>query len=297
VPSVDVVVVSFNSRDRLRDCVEPLTGVDDLHVIVVDNASTDGSLETVAAEPIQVIALPRNGGFGVGCNVGWRAGTASFVLFLNPDATMQPGSVRRLAQRLEENECVGIAAPRILHSDGSLDFSQRRFPRLRSTYARAFFLHRLFPCAAWADEVIRDERVYAMAGTPEWVSGACFMIRRSLLEHLHGFDEEFFLYCEDTDLCRRVWHAGYEVRFEPEALATHAGGASAPRASLLPVLAASRIRLARKHYGGLHVALERLGLGLEAAIRLTLTKDGPMARRGHARSLLAIGSSRAAGSA
>jgi N-acetylglucosaminyl-diphospho-decaprenol L-rhamnosyltransferase len=284
--AVDIVVVSYNSRGELRGCIEPLSALDDLQVIVVDNASSDGSLETVADLPIEKIGLDRNGGFSHGCNSGWRAGRAPYVLFLNPDARIDSDSLDALVGVLEQHPDAGAAAPRITHADGTLDFSQRRFPRLRSTYARALFLHRLSPGASWADELIRDPLAYDEPQAPDWVSGACILVRRSVLEALNGFDEGFFMYCEDIDLCRRLRDAGHDLLYEPRALVSHEGGASAPRASLLPVLAASRIRYATKHRSAAAALLERGGVALEALTRLVVSRGGRPVRAGHARSLL-----------
>ena len=286
--SVDVVVVSYNSREQLRGCVEPLVGAEGVNVTIVDNASPDGSLEAVQGLPVHALQLERNGGFAHGCNVGWRAGEARFVLFLNPDARIDPQALRTLCDVLERDPAVGVVAPRILHADGTLDFSQRRFPRLQSTYAQALFLHRLLPRAAWTDEVDRRPEVYETAQAPEWVSGACFLMPRSLLEELGGLDEEFFLYCEDTDLCRRVWDAGYEVRYEPSAVVVHEGGASAPRPSLLPVLAESRLRYAAKHGSRTTAALERAGVGLGALTHALVSRGGRAARDGHLRALKTV---------
>src|SRR5688572_12982513 len=133
---VDVVVVSYNSARSLRACVEPLAGHPALNVIVADNASSDGALSTIADLPAVGLALERNGGFAHGCNAGARAGDAPYVLFLNPDAVMEPAAVLRLAAVLEDDPRVAIVAPRILDANGTLDFSLRRFPRLRSTYAQ-----------------------------------------------------------------------------------------------------------------------------------------------------------------
>ena len=284
MPLVDVVVVSYNSRRSLRACVEPLAGHRDLRVIVADNASTDGSLDAVADLPLVGLPLPRNGGFAYGCNAGARAGDAPYVLFLNPDAVIAPTAVLRLVQALEEEPATGAVGPRIVHSDGSLDYSRRRFPRLRSTYAQALFVHRLLPHADWTDELIRDEDAYAQAGPVDWLSGACLLIRRPVLERLGGLDERFFMYCEDVDLCRRVWDAGSAVRYEPEAVAVHEGGASAPRASLLPTLAESRLLYARKHRSRGSAALERGGIALGALTHLALARHKAV-RAGHRRSL------------
>lgn len=288
MPLVDVVVVSYNSRDHLRRSIAGLCDLEEVRVIVVDNASPDRSLEALDGLPVDMIQLTRNGGFASGCNVGWRAGTAPFVLLLNPDATIDSASLFTLVGVLEENPAVGGVGPRIVDPDGSLDYSQRRFPRVRSTYARALFLHRLLPRASWTDELIRNERSYEHPASPDWISGACILGRRSALETLRGLDEGFFLYCEDTDLCRRLRDVGYDVRYEPRAVCLHHGGASAPGASLLPVLAASRIRYARKHARRAAVALERAGLMLEALVRLVVSRGGRATRAGHARALLAL---------
>lgn len=288
MPLVDVVVVSYNSREHLRECVEPFIKTDDFNVIVVDNASTDGSLAAVAGLPVTTHALAENGGFARGCNLGWRSGTAPFVLFLNPDARIDDQSVRRLVRVLEEDATVGLAAPRIVGADGSLEFSQRRFPRIRSTYAQALFLHRLLPRAEWTDELVRDPDAYAHPGSPEWVSGACVLVRRALLEQLGGWDEGFFLYSEDVDLCRRMRDAGFDIRYEPEAPAVHATGGSAPRSTLLPVLATSRLRYAEKHQNRLFALIERIGIGLGALTHLLLARGGVPRRAGHARSLKVI---------
>jgi N-acetylglucosaminyl-diphospho-decaprenol L-rhamnosyltransferase len=288
VSTVDVVVVSFNSRDALRTCVEHLVGTADVNVIVVDNASTDDSLATVADLPITRIPIAENRGFAYGCNVGWREGNARHVLFLNPDAELEPEALGRLVDVLDEKANVGIVGPRIESPGGDLEYSQRRFPRLRSTYARALFLHRIAPQASWADELIRDQSAYNTASYPDWLSGACLMIRRELLQDLGGFDEAFFMYCEDIDLCRRARDAGFQIEYVADAVATHEGGASAPRPSLLPTLAESRLLYARKHCPKPIVALERLGLALEAATHSLLSRRGRDARRGHARALRRI---------
>ncbi len=182
--SICVVVVSYNSREQLRACVEGLTDRPGIEVVVADNASPDGSLDAVADLRVSGLQLDRNGGFAFGCNAGWRAGAGDYVLFLNPDARLPEDDLRRLASVLDAEPGVGAVGPRILHSTGELDFSQRRFPRLRSTYAQALFLHRIFPRALWADETVRRAEDYERPGPAEWISGACMLVRRSALEEL-----------------------------------------------------------------------------------------------------------------
>ena len=282
--SVDVVVVSYNSRQHLRECVAGLAHDDDLHVIVVDNASSDDSLETVADLRVETSQLAQNRGFSAGCNAGARLGSAPYVLLLNPDARIDPEGIHVLLRRLASDSRVGLVAPKTTDLSGTLLYSRRRFPRLVSTYSRALFLHRLFPHAAAFDECLRDGTGYERRGEVEWVSGSCMLIRRSLLDELNGLDEGFFMYYEDTDLCRRVWDAGFTVEYDPSAVCAHVGGASAPRAALLPAMARSAARYASKH-APRRALMFRLGLALEAAVRVVVSKPGTARGRGHARAV------------
>jgi N-acetylglucosaminyl-diphospho-decaprenol L-rhamnosyltransferase len=287
VPLVDVVVVSYNSAATVRDCIAPLAHADWVNVIIVDNASQDSTLEVVADLPIAVVSLQRNFGFAYGCNRGSETGSAPNVLFLNPDARIDQASLRRLVAVLDENASIGLAAPKIVSADGALEFSQRRFPRLRSTYAQALFLHRILPLVGWSDEVVRDLSAYESRHSVEWVSGACMLVQRRVLEDVGGWDEGFFLYSEDKDLCRRFWARGYEVHFEPSAQAAHVGGASAPRPGLLPTLASSRIRYARKHWSRPAAVVEQVGVGLGALTHALLTTRGRAWRAGYLRAMRA----------
>ena len=287
-PEVTVVVVSYNSRDSLRACVEPLAGQPDVDLVVVDNASPDESLDVVRDLPVTAVELDANRGFAHGCNVGWRSREAPYVLFLNPDARIEPDAIRVLAGALDRDPGVGAVGPKIVNDDGTLDFSRRRFPRLSSTFGQALFLHRVFPRALWVDETIRREEGYDVAGDAEWLSGACLMVRRSLLERLDGLDEGFFMYCEDKDLCRRIWDAGSVVRYEPAAVVMHEGGRSAPRSSLLPVLAASKVRYARKHRRRTAALVERIGLALGELTHVAVSRGGRTKRAGHLAALAVV---------
>jgi GT2 family glycosyltransferase len=282
-PLVDVVVVSYNSAGSLTRCLEPITGRTDTRVVVVDNASSDGSADVARALGAETIALDHNGGFAHGCNAGWTTGTAPFVLFLNPDARIEPASLEALVGGLRSDWRAAAAGPRILEDDGSLALSQRRFPRLRTSFAQALFLHRVLPGSSWTDEMVRDPRAYERAGHPDWLSGACLLVRRPALERIAGFDERFFLYREDIDLCRRLRALGHTVRYEPAAVVRHAGGASAPQHRVIPVLAASRVSYARKHHGAVAAGLERLAVGLHGLTHALFGRGGSECRAAHLR--------------
>jgi N-acetylglucosaminyl-diphospho-decaprenol L-rhamnosyltransferase len=282
---VDVVVVAYNSSSTLRDCVTPLAAITSLRVIVVDNASDDGSAESVRDLGVDVIEAGENRGFAAGCNLGAAAGTSPYVLFLNPDARIDLESIQVLTAEVEDS-VVGAAAPRILSANGHLEYSQRRFPSVASTFAQGLFLHRMLPRADWTDEVIRDESLYEVAQSPDWVSGACLLVKRSVFEQIGGWDESFFLYSEDTDLCRRIRSAGYEVRFLPAATAVHIGGQSSPRSGLLPLLATSRARYAAKHSGAVKARLIRGGIAVSALTHMLVARRKDV-RDGHAKALRA----------
>jgi GT2 family glycosyltransferase len=287
-PAVDAVVVSYNSRDHLRATVGALTEIRGVRTIVVDNASVDGTAESISDLPVTIIRRTDNGGFSRGCNEGMAAGSAPFVLFVNPDAVVSETALGLLVRALEEAPELGAVAPRIEHPDGSLAYSLRRFPDLLSTCAQALYLHRLFPHAAWATEIVRDEGRYRRAHLPEWVSGACILARRDTMEEIGGWDERFFLYCEDTDLCLRLREAGHPVAFEPDAVVVHEEGASSNPALTVPLLAEAKLRYAETHEIRARAAAYRGALVIWSATRAVFTRGGKSERRGHVRALRSL---------
>ena len=286
--TVDVVVVAYNSAGRLRACVEPLAGVPRITVTVVDNASPDDTASAIAGLPVELVEAPRNGGFAYGCNLGMGRGSGELVLLLNPDARLGADDLAVLVDALRARPALGGVGPRLLGDDGELLWSQRRFPRLRSTFASALFLQRLAPHAAWSDETIRDREAYEQPGTPDWLSGACLLLRRNAVEAVGGLDEGFFLYCEETDLFRRLAAEGWQAGYEPAATARHAGGASAPRHTTERISARSRVRYARKHHGPLVALLEAIGVVVGGLAHAAVWPHRPVIARGH------LGAARAA---
>jgi N-acetylglucosaminyl-diphospho-decaprenol L-rhamnosyltransferase len=284
-PQVDVVVVAYNSNATLRACVAPLAADPSIHVTVVDNRSPDDPAHALDGQPVTLIRADRNGGFGSGCNLGARGGRAAWILFVNPDAVIGVAALQQLVAMGESDTTIGLVGPRIVDPDGTLDWTRRRFGRLRSSYAQAFYLHRVLPRATWTDEVERDPDVYEHDGPAEWLSGACMLVRRSAFEAVGGFDEGFFMYCEDMDLCRRLRYDGYEIRFAAHAVARHVGGTSAPRAQLRPVLAASRVRYARKHDGRARAALAQIAVALYEVTHALGALGRPSIRAGHVAAL------------
>lgn len=216
---VSVVIVSFNTVEKLRRC---LSAIESEHeVIVVDNASSDGSPDAVAAEfpHVRLIRNQTNLGFGQANNLGMKAATRPLTLFLNSDAYASAGAIARLAEEFEQDEVVA-AGGRLLNPDGSLQQSSANRLTLWAVFCEQFYLEKLFPCSpifspywnSWKHDAPTDV---------EQVMGACLMMPTGLLE----FDERFFLYVEDTDLCRRLRSLG-RIRYIPAATFVHELGSS-----------------------------------------------------------------------
>jgi N-acetylglucosaminyl-diphospho-decaprenol L-rhamnosyltransferase len=278
---VDVVVVAHNSQPYLRACVEELAYEAEINVTVVDNGSSDEGALDLRGLRVNLVSTSENGGYAAGCNVGWRLGSAPFVLFLNADTQIGAVSVRRLIAAMSNNGTAGATAPRLVGADGTVELSQRKFPRLRYTFAEALFLHR-FTSAGWASDALRKKTDYQHRQSCEWVHGACLLVRRAVLEAVDGLDESFFHYCEDADLCYRIRQLGFETWFEPAVTALHIGGGSAARVDLLPRLTSSKILYAKKHCNPPTATFERLGLALKGLTHM-IASSGLDRRASHAR--------------
>ncbi|MCX6551772.1 MAG: glycosyltransferase family 2 protein [Acidobacteria bacterium] len=242
-PRLSVIVVNYNAGDHLAACLASLTehlAPFDWDAVVIDNASTDGS-EQVAAGDTR-IALARNAvnaGFGRAVNQGAVLTTAPLMLFLNPDGQLLPGAVERLLAEFDAHPDCAVIGPAVVNDDGSIQGSGRGDPNmLTGLFGRSTLLTRLFPRARVARRNVVFEADPARGETSvevDWVSGACMLVRRSAFDSVGGFDEKFFLYWEDADLCRRLRAAGWRTRYMPGARVAHSVGRSsrtAPYASI-----------------------------------------------------------------
>jgi len=267
-----VVIVSFETRDTLLEALAALeAGVGpSIETVVVDNASTDGSAAAVRARfpGARVIANAENVGFSRACNQGARETHAPFVLFLNPDATLAPGALVALVALVEKHPRVGIAGPRTRSSNGEIQVSTGADLSLVSEWRQ----RRLVRGVARRDPraLAEAEARHAVEHEPGWVSGACLLARRAALDAVSGFDERFFLYEEDADLCRRVRAAGFKVLFTPEVEVRHAQGRSMARAPERARLEYHRSHLLyyRKHVDLLQRAALRLLLAARGGVEL-----------------------------
>jgi len=233
-PEVTAIVVNFNAGDDLREALASIArelAGRGWEGFVVDNASQDGSAAIAQefAPAVTLVSNTANIGFGRAVNQALAQARAPFVLIMNPDCRLEPGAMAALEGEMSRQPQCAIAGPRILDPDGSVQGSARGDPDMfTGFFGRSTALRRLLPWLPAARRNVLD--VTVPAGAPslavDWVSGACVLARREALLAEHGFDERYFLYWEDADLCRRLRTRGYEVRYVPGATAVHRVGLS-----------------------------------------------------------------------
>jgi GT2 family glycosyltransferase len=237
--AVTVIVVNFNTSALARTCVEraaaDLAGVE-WDAIVVDNASADGGVAALQGLPrTRAIANARNVGFGAAVNQAARETRAALLWLLNPDCEVTPGAFAALVETLDRHPDCAIAAPRLLNADGSVQASARGEPTAwTGLFGRHSLLTRIFPSSPPARRNLpaQDLVTSGVESAPvDWVMGAAMLIRRDAFDRIGGFDERYFLYWEDADLCRRLRQIGWSTRYVPRAIVRHPGAASAKTAS------------------------------------------------------------------
>ncbi len=233
---VSIIIVNWNSAALLRACLAGIysnTKTIRYEILVVDNASFDGCGEMLEKEFPQArfIQNGENGGFARANNLGFRRALGRVVLFLNPDTEIQGEAIERMLQFIDSNADAGVVGARLLNSDRSLQTScVQRFPTILNQMLDVEFLRRIFPRGSlWGVWPLMERSTGAVA--VEVISGACQMIRRELFAQVGMFDEKFFMYAEDTDLCYRVRQAGWKNYCVADASVIHHGGQSSEASS------------------------------------------------------------------
>jgi GT2 family glycosyltransferase len=254
---ISIVIVSWNSKRYLEECLQSLVAAPSsrsTEIIVVDNASIDGSADMVEAKfpHVKLIRSSENLGFAKANNVGIRESHGSYIGLVNPDVKVLPGCLDALADYLDQDPTVGNVGPRILNSDGTLQSSCRRFPTLWSNLcsaaglAKALQSYRLFSGEHML--FFPHDRILAV----DVLVGCFWMLRGDALKDIGLLDESFFMYGEDVDWCRRCWRAGWKVVFFPGAEAIHYRGTSS---SNQPVWSAVAQQQSVLHYWSKHHSL------------------------------------------
>jgi GT2 family glycosyltransferase len=246
-PEVTVVIVNFNSGAEAAACLASaaadLAGRD-WDAIVVDNASAPGDLDPLAGGPARIVRNGTNVGFGAAVNAAARLSAARFLWLLNPDCLVLPGAYTALCEDLAADAARALAAPTLLNDDGSVQASARGEPSASTgLFGRHTLLTRYFPRAAAARRNLPAQDL--VDGLPDgadvdWVMGAAMLLRRDRFDEVRGFDEQYFLYWEDADFCRRLRDRHFRIRYVPRARVRHSGGVSAASASALATRAFHR---------------------------------------------------------
>lgn len=280
LPSLDIVIVNWNCAGYINRCLESIeqasaNGFTLSEVVVVDNASTDGSadgLETLRFHPT-VVRNRRNRGFAAACNQGARRSNADYLLFLNPDAQLFEDSLSSpiACMELPGNEKVGILGVQLVNEAGQVARTCARFPTPRRFLSMMLGLTHLF--SSCASGVFMTDWDHRTSRDVDHVIGAFFLVRRPVFEALRGFDERFFVYLEDLDFSLRARQAGWRSVYFAEAQAYHEGGGASKqaKASRLFYSLRSRVLYVHKHFGLLPATLVTLGtLFVESSARLVL---------------------------
>lgn len=277
-----ILIVSWNVRDLLRACLCSLqqhpTPTHEQHVIVVDNASTDGTVEMVRREfpNVHLVANTSNRGFTGGNNDGlqkienaeWRIekedddANSQFVLLLNPDTEVTPGALDELLTYADAHPEVGVVGPQLRYPDGSAQSSRRHFPTLATALLESTWLRPLAP-RGLLDRYHARECADDAVCEVDWVVGAAMLVRWEAIQKVGGLDEQnFFMYSEELDWCKRMVDAGWKVVYDPRAVIIHHEGKSSEQVSAQRMIYfnTSKVRYFAKHRGAGQATVLRLAL-------------------------------------
>ena len=287
-PQVAVVVVSYNTRDLLINCLASIvesTNPDHVEIIVVDNASSDGSVAAVRETypKVMTIANPANVGFGVACNQAIRASAAPFILLLNSDAAITPQSFQALLDVMNTSAHCGAAGCRLVDAAGLETPNTRNF---LTPFNQAFEQAGVMQGVNW--KYLRRSHCPTPGPTPgptpdvnqqdcsvDWIDGACLMVRRAALDQVGLFDEQFFMYSEDEDLCFRLREHGWTICYAATGDARHQGAASTTqnKFDMLRHFYSSQMLFLSKHRGASSVFLYRVAMKTVLMLKSSLLRD------------------------
>jgi GT2 family glycosyltransferase len=271
---LSIIIVNWNTRQDLLYCLASIMDnppACPFEVLVFDNASTDGSAEAVAAAypQVRLEVSPANLGFARANNRAALSAQGEFWLLLNPDTVVHPSAVDALVRYLAGQPRVAAVGPRLVNPDGSLQLSIERLPTIYNEWWRLLQLDRLYPLSKYPQSALRSRRPQRV----EVLAGACLLLRREAVPATGPFDEEYFVYSEEIDLCDRLVEEGWELHWLPEAVVTHLGGQSTRQVAdqMFIELYRNKVKFFRKRRGQvsarlykvvlLQAALARYGLG------------------------------------
>ncbi|MDP9863399.1 MULTISPECIES: glycosyltransferase family 2 protein [Streptosporangium] len=254
-PRIAIVIVTYNSAEVLEGCLRSLAegarGVHLAGVVVADNASKDSTLKIageVTGLPLQIVQLGRNAGYAAAINAGVAAldlQDIDAVYVINPDCRLRPGSILPLAEALRRPGR-GIAVPRMVNPDGSLQPSLRRTPTVRRALVEAMIGGDLAGRIGTLGELVTDPREYERPGVAAWATGAAMFLSADLIREIGPWDESFLLYSEETEYALRAGDRGWALWYEPASVIEHIGGDSGVNPTLAALLTVNKVKLFRR---------------------------------------------------
>lgn len=273
---LSIVIVTWNSKDYLIECLESLqSAVENLsaEIIVVDNASADGTSLAVAHRfpAVRLLQPGANLGFARGCNAGMKLACGKYICLINPDVNVLPGCLPKMFEFMQSNLDIGLLGPAMLDRDGRVQRSGMRFPSIWNILLRSLAADSLFRMLRLPGTWLMSDFGFDQLRSMEVLNGWFWMARREAVQQVGPLDEMFFIYAEDMDWCKRFWSAGWRVVFYPDAQSVHYGGGSSANDPLRFSLEQSRANLQywRKHHGRassvMYLAAVLLGHALRAA--------------------------------
>lgn len=272
---LSVIIVSWNAKAFLMDCLRSIRmqrTEDEVEIIVVDNASSDGSPEAVRGSfpGVKLICNTGNCGFAKANNIGIEASTGEYLFLINSDVVVHEGCFGAMTAWMKAHPQIGVLGPRIMGADGKIQRSCMGYPSLWNTLSRAFALDTLFPRLRLFGGQLLTYWGHDETKPVEVINGCFWLVRRSAIEEVGLLDEDFFIYGEDVDWCRRFHEHGWKVVFFREATATHYGGASSANAPVRFYLEGQRARYTywRKHSSRTAAGVFLLITLLHHAVRL-----------------------------
>lgn len=277
LPQWTAVIVNYNAGEHLAACVSSLLDGGDTRlsrIIVVDNGSTDGSLDLLVDGTVDLLRSPGNVGYARAANLGIAASNTSYVAVFNPDLVFAAGATAAMASALDAFPRVGAIGPRIRTASGDDYPSARMIPDLATSIGHAV-VGLVRPDNRWSRRYRQTDLDPSVARDSDWLSGAAMMLRREALDAVGGWDERFFMFMEDVDLCVRLRAAGWRVRYEPTALVVHLEGVSRRSHPYRTILEHHRsaLRYAVLHWRGVRRVLlgpMALGLGVRASVMVAI---------------------------
>lgn len=252
---VSVIIPSWNAKKYLQDCINSIvreTKHNSIEIIVVDNASSDGSPEMIQKQfqQVKLIRNSENLGFAKACNIGMRQAQGKYFCILNSDVILQKECIDKMFSYMEKNPEIGVLGPKILYPDGRVQRTCMGFPTLWNTFCRATALDVIFPKTRLFSGLFMTFWSYTTLRAVDVINGCLWMVRQNAVNNVGLLDENFFMYAEDKDWCKRFKKEGWQVVFFPDAEAIHFGGASSSNAPIKFYIEMQRanIQYWRKHY-------------------------------------------------